>query len=102
MVEKLVASFTFQHTLVEGPTKDKFMIFPTTTDGRVHIQAVRTDDFQIIETIDVINTEGRVVLHKEKCPIKFYLDLNDQAGGLYFIRVRTTLYEETRQIILQH
>ena len=102
MIDNLLAHITIIHTINELEQEEYLKIFPNPTTGRIDIQAKKLDEFHIIEKIELFNAEGRLVQEYGISPTKFYLDINDQPNGVYFLKIQTNLKTEIHKVVLQH
>ncbi len=101
MIDNLVVSPTITHTINEKETDAYMHIYPTQTDGRVFIETKKLQQYHIIENIEVLNSSGQVVKSYGISPIKYFLNLNDLADGVYIIKVKTNVKTVTERIVLQ-
>jgi hypothetical protein len=100
MIDNLIATVTFQHTLTDS-NPDFISIYPTVTTGLVNIEANRQDPGNEIQSIEVYDASGRSVRQYGRTPSKFFVDLKGLEAGTYFLRVRTSVRVKTTPIILE-
>ncbi len=101
MIDNLMAQRTYVHTASKTvKDNDRIRVFPNVTTGIVHIEAPKVQQFHIIERLQVINAEGRVVQEYTNIPVKFYIDLSGQTNGNYYLKVKTNLYADTFPVVL--
>ena len=101
MIDNMLAHRTYIHTVEEVEKSEYLNIFPVPTDGRINIEARKINDYHIIEEIELRDKEGRIVKKWGRAPTKFFIDIGDQAEGLYYLRVTTNLKTEVHQVLLQ-
>ncbi len=102
MIDNFMGSTTLVHTVQELDQEEYLKVEPTLTSGRVNIHAKIIDEFHIIESIQLINVEGRIVQEYGVVPTKFYVDIDHHPNGVYLLRINTNLKSETFKLILQH
>ncbi len=101
IIDNLTMHITVQHTIGEK-NQDKYLkVYPTLSSGIVHIEAKKLNEYHIIEQLDVLDGNGKLVQQFKNVPTKFFVDLADLANGQYFIHVRTNKKSERFKIILQ-
>lgn len=102
MIDNLYANYTVVHTVKKTESEEQayLKVYPTRTTGRVNIEAEKLQDFHIIEQIDLISADGRIVQSWGTSPTKFFIDINQHANGLYYLRVQTNKKTETIKLVL--
>ncbi len=101
MIDNMMMHITMVHGLVVDPSLNKdIRVFPTVTTGIVHIEAKKVQKYHIIEEMQLVNMQGRVVKRFTNVPVKFYIDVSDQPNGTYYLRVKTNLYSDVFPVII--
>ena len=100
MIDNMMAHITWVHTIGEQEQANYLNVYPNPTDGRVHIQARKIKAYHIVERLEVFNSQGQIVRSFENVPTKFFVDLDDQPNGTYFVKVQTNFETETFPVIL--
>lgn len=101
MIDNFLVNITYAHTLVKTPhNNDKIMVYPTITSNIVNIEAPKVAEFHIIEDLQLINVEGKVVQQHKMCPTKFYIDVSGHPSGMYYLKVKTNLYSGTYPVYI--
>jgi hypothetical protein len=100
MIDNMWIQLTLFHT-VKSEMEDYMKVYPTMTNGIVNIETIKIQDYHIIESIQLIDLNGRVVKQYGKSPTKFYLDISDQIDGMYYLKVHTNKQTSTYPIILR-
>ena len=101
MIDNIIARETIRHTVAEVEQTEYLKVYPTTTNGRVHIEAKKLKEYHIIEKLEVYTMGGERVQYFENVPTKFFIDLDDQAAGTYIIKIQTNKKSETHKVLLQ-
>ncbi len=101
MIDNMIGHYTFVHTVKEEAPTEYMKVFPTLTQGRVHIQAEKRMDYHIIEHMELYDSSGRLVRKWGKAPVKFFIDIPDLDDGLYYLSVTTNIKTETHRIQLK-
>lgn len=101
MIDNMIAHVTGIHTVKKSEHEEYLKVFPTATTGIVHIETAKLQEYHIIESIEVMNAEGKIVDRYGISPTKFYIDLSRHRNSIYYIRVKTNFKTETFKVILQ-
>ncbi|HZG01805.1 MAG TPA: hypothetical protein VEY71_12435 [Chitinophagales bacterium] len=101
MIDNLSAHITIVHTVKKAAQTEYLRAFPSITNGIVNIEAQDIDAFHVIESIDVLRPDGRLVKSYGHAPVRYWVDLSDCTDGLYFLRVNTNVSSRTFPILLQ-
>lgn len=102
IIDNLSHHLTLIHTLNEIKQKDYLKVYPTITNGKIDINARKSDQFHIIKNMQLINIQGEIVEEFGISPTKFSININHHPTGVYFLKVTTNFQTETFKIILQH
>ncbi|MBC8046909.1 MAG: T9SS type A sorting domain-containing protein [Fimbriimonadaceae bacterium] len=100
MMDNFMGHITFIHTVKNDEQTEYLHIYPSPTDGIVHIEAEKLQEYHIIESIQLININGEIIKRYGRSPTKFYIDISDQENGLYYLRVNTNIKSETVPVLL--
>jgi len=100
MIDNLLAHITIIHTVNEVEQEEYLKVYPNLTSGAVNIQARKIDEFHIIEKMELINVEGKIVAEFGISPTKFSIDIGNQPNGIYFLKIKTNLKTETFRLVL--
>jgi hypothetical protein len=101
LIDNMLAHITIIHTVNEIKQEEYMAITPNPTSGRVNITTKKIDEPHIIEKIELVNIEGRVVQQWGVSPTKFYVDIGNHPNGIYFLNVKTNIQSETFKIVLE-
>ncbi len=102
MIDNLHFQSVTPHTLEDLVPEGTYMsIGPNPSSGRIQILTEKLPDYHIIESIEVWNMQGQAVRQYGKSPTKFWIDIGDLPKGVYFLKVKTNLREETFKVLLQ-
>jgi len=100
MIDNMMARITFIHT-VKGEGQSEYLrVYPTVTTGLLNIEAEKLDEFHIIESMQLVNVEGKVVQRFGKAPTKYWVDIAGHNNGLYYLTVNTNLKSKTFPVFL--
>ncbi len=100
MMDNFMAEQTFVHTVKKAADNNYLKVYPTLTTGRVFIEAEKLQEYHIIESIRIVNTEGRTVRTYGQAPTKFFVDMADLPRGNYYINVTTNKRSQTFTVTL--
>jgi hypothetical protein len=102
MIDNMSAHITWVHTVKKGEGEEYMKVYPTATNGVLNIEGAHLTEYHIIESIEVINSEGKIVDKYGISPTKFRIDISKHPAGQYFIRIKTNLKTKTFPVILTH
>ena len=100
MIDNMMSHFTIVHTVNEVNNGNYLNVFPNPTDGIVHVQVKKQTTFHIIEHMELVDAQGRIVAQWENIPTKFWFDAAKYGEGVYVLNVRTNLQSESVPIIV--
>ncbi len=100
MMDNLLMHITIIHTVNEVEQEEYMTISPNPTTGIVNIATKKINDVHIIEKIELVNVEGRVLEQWGISPTKFYVDIGHHPDGIYFLHVKTNIKSEVFKIVL--
>ena len=100
LIDNFIAHMTFLHTVKEVNQTDYLNVYPNPTSGIITIAAEKLMEFHIIEHMELLNSQGRVVEQWNNLPTKFWFDASKYGNGLYFLKVKTNIQSETLPIIV--
>lgn len=101
MIDNMFAHITVIHTVNEIKPEAYMVVMPNPTSGRVDIVTEKRNGPHIIEKIELINMEGKVVQEWGISPTKFYIDISDHPNGIYILKVKTNIKTESFKIVLE-
>lgn len=101
MIDNMWAAFTWVHTLNELEPDQYMRVSPNPTKGKVDIVTAKVEGYHIIEEMVLTDEHGREIRKWQHIPTKYFIDLSGQIPGVYFLRVKTNIKEETFRIILE-
>ncbi len=102
MIDNMNAHATMIHTAVSGQHFDKYLnVYPNPTSDLLFIEAQKIQGFHIIENMQLIDNLGNIVEEWKNIPTKFFIKTQKYPGGLYRLRIKTNIEEETFPIIIE-
>ncbi len=100
IMDNFLVHITMIHTVNEVDTKEYMTVGPNPTQGRVELVTKKREGYHVIENMELVNAEGKVVQNWGLSPTKYFIDISNQPNGIYFLRVKTNIQTETFKIIL--
>ena len=97
VIDNLFFSETWVHTINENDI-DQMLVYPTIVKNRLNLISKKTKEFNIIEKIDLISTDGKLIKQWGKSPTKFEIDISEVPSGTYLLLVKTSLFEKSFKI----
>jgi hypothetical protein len=101
MIDNLLAGITILHTLEEEEMDDYMRVFPTVTDGRVYIETQKLQESHFIESIRVMDLQGKEVKRFDRRPVKTFIDLQSLPASTYILIIDTNKKRSEFKIVLQ-
>ena len=75
---------------------DKFEVYPTQTNGLVHIKLTASNKEKNLQLFDV---KGQLLLQKQWFEAETNIDLSNFSDGIYFIKLKNDNSLQTEKII---
>ena len=101
MIDNIMASPTFIHTVSESQAEKYMEVSPNPTTGRIDIATSKVNQYHLIEKMELIDSESRVVQVWQRIPTKFFIDIGHHPAGMYYLKIQTNLRTETFKVILE-
>jgi hypothetical protein len=86
----------------EIKSKDKFVVFPNTTNGVVHVESTFEAENKLINSISVYDAFGKLLEHNIGVSKRVTLDLSKYPDGVYYLRPNTKDKSDYLKVILNH
>lgn len=100
MMDNFAAHLTAFHTINENKS-DKFLnLSPNPSRGIIDISAQKTGTVQYIESIELVDLNGKIVKRWGLSPTKFTIDVSDQTAGVYMLRINSNIMKEEFKIVI--
>lgn len=100
MIDNMLMHMTYLHGAINESEQPYLKVYPSTTTGVVHIETVKLQEYHIIEQIELISIDGKVMQTFGRAPTKFYIDISNHAAGMYYLKITTNKKTETFPVIL--
>lgn len=102
MIDNLSIHRTMFHTVTNAAFQKEYVkVYPTLTSGLINIKAEKQNQFDIIEKVQIINTEGKVVKELGQSAVDLSMDIGDLPSNLYYVKVKTNIRSATIPVILK-
>ncbi|MCB0803583.1 MAG: T9SS type A sorting domain-containing protein [Flavobacteriales bacterium] len=101
MIDNMIYDITFIHTINENETSEYIEISPNPASNRVSIKTRKSEEFHIIEKMQLIDLNGDIVYEWTNCPTNFYFETNNFESGVYFLKIKTNLKTEIHKLIIE-
>lgn len=102
MMDNFMAHITIIHSVNEKEQEQYVDIWPNPSSARVNINLRKTDEFHIIEKMELYNITGSLMQTYEYIPTRFFIDVSNYPNGIYFLKVQSNIETEIVRIIVQH
>ena len=100
LIDNFIAHLTVIHILDDVEKKEYLTVYPNPSTGIIYIETRKLMDFHIIESMELVNAQGRVVERWTNIPTRFWFDSGKYDDGLYYLKVKTNIQSETVPIIV--
>ena len=100
MIDNMMSHITIIHTAKTVKQTDYLNVFPNPSGSIIHIEAEKLEDFHIIEQMELINSEGKVVRNWQNIPTKFWFDVKNFSDGNYTLHVKTNVNNKNIPIVI--
>jgi succinylglutamate desuccinylase len=95
-----VHSFRVQNaTTIDEQSLEKFEVYPTQTNGLVHIKSTASNEEKNLQLFGV---KGQLLLQKQWFEAETDIDLSNFSEGIYFIKFKTDNFLQTEKIIFNN
>ena len=101
MMDNLLVHVTIIHTVNEVKQDEYLVVAPNPTSGRVEISTKKINEYHIIEKMELLDSNGRVLENWDMIPTKFFIDISNYPNGLYYLNIKTNKESKVSKIILQ-
>ncbi len=99
IIDDFISHPTFVHTIQEVERKQYLTVYPNPSNGIVNIEAQKKSEFHLIEVMELINAQGKVVERWNNIPTKYWFDSKKYADGYYLLKIKTNFQSETIPLI---
>ena len=97
---RIVHSFRVQNaTFIDEQSFDKFEVYPTQSNGLVHIKSTANNQEKNLQLFDV---KGQLLLQKQWFEAETDIDLSNFCEGIYFIKFKTDNSLQKEKIIFNN
>lgn len=101
MIDNLVAYYSIMHPVKEISMADYLNVYPSTTNGIVNVEAKKLNERDIITSMELISSDGKVLERYGQNNIKTVIDISHYPSGSYFLKVTTNVKTKTVPITLE-
>ncbi len=103
MIDNMVVHPTFLHAAVNKiQGNDLFKIYPNPANTLLHIESAQLSGQQIIEKMELFDTQGKLVIAWSVIPAKFFIDVRNYESGMYYLKISTKDVLKTYPIVISH
>lgn len=101
MIDNMLAHHTMIHTVKDVNQTSYLNVYPNPANNIIHIEAEKLMEFHIIEHMELINPQGKVVEQWKNIPTRFWFDTGKYEDGIYLLKIKTNIRSETIPVIVR-
>jgi hypothetical protein len=101
MIDNLNTHMTFAHPVKEVTLSDDFNVYPNPSSNRINIQLKEGDKPEIIELMELLDTQGKVVGEWKNIPTRFWIETNKYPAGMYYLKIKTNVRSKAVPVTIQ-
>lgn len=101
MIDNFMAHTTIFHPVKEISQIDEVVVYPTITNGIVNVEVKKTSPTDIIDKIELLNVDGKIMEWYGQNYTKVVLDLSKHIPGIYYVKISINKKSMTRKIIYE-
>ncbi len=87
MIDNMNAHNTIIHPVKEISQIDNIVVYPNITNGIVNVEMKKTANTDVIQNIELYNSEGKLVESYGQNYTKVVLDISKHKAGMYYLNV---------------
>ncbi|MFN0201458.1 MAG: T9SS type A sorting domain-containing protein [Bacteroidia bacterium] len=101
MIDNMSAHVTQVHTVDPKDKQEHYIsVYPNPSAEILYIEAKYQPVFHLIEEMELLTYEGKVVERWQNIPTKYFINTQKYATGNYLLKVKTNLKTETIPIVV--
>ncbi len=101
VIDNMMSGITYVHIVKNTKQTEYLRVYPTNTTGIVSIEAEKLEEFHVIESMQLISSDGKIVEQFGVAPTKTFININGHPDGLYYLRVNTNIKSKTFPVFLK-
>lgn len=101
MIDNLMTQSTFFHPVKETSNVGELTVYPNKTNGIVNVEMQKKSDEDMIENIQLVNADGRLLENYGPNYTKVVLDISKYPTGTYFLKVTIDKKTTSHKIIYE-
>jgi hypothetical protein len=95
------AHVTLAHPVKEVIANDYFNVYPNPAKNIINIQLKAETEFHIIENMELIDSQGRLVEQWKNIPTRYWIETSKYKSGVYYLKIKTNLRSKTIPVTIQ-
>lgn len=100
MIDNMMANLTMIHPVNEMKKIEFLNVYPTVTDGIIHIESRFETENVPLQTIDFVGVDGKLIDHFTNRSSKFQIDVSRYEAGMYFLKITSDIRTENHPVML--
>jgi hypothetical protein len=101
MIDNLNVHVTIIHPVKEVEGSDYFNVYPNPAKNILHIELKSLHEFHIIENMQLVNAEGKLVQEWRNIPVRFWIDTSKYPNGMYYLKIKSNIKSKTIPVLIQ-
>lgn len=101
LIDNMHAHITMVHPVKENANGEYFNVYPNPAKNVINIELDRRNEFHIIESLQLVDAQGKLMQEWKNVPTRFWIDVSKYANGMYYLRVKSNFKSKTFPISIQ-
>lgn len=103
MIDNMLVDITSLHGSVNKiHGEGLFQIYPNPAHDIIHIESAKLSGSEVIEKMELFNYAGKSVASWTNIPAKYFVDVNNYANGMYYLKINTKQGIKCYPIVVSH
>ena len=101
MIDNMNAHTTIFHPVKEISQIDELVVYPNLTNGIVNVELRKTSPSDVIDNIDLVTVDGKIIERFGLNYTKVVIDLSKHLPGIYYLKVTANKKTKLHKIIYE-
>jgi hypothetical protein len=101
LIDNMLIHATTVHTVKKIDSENIFSIYPNPANNIIYLVAQKTFSNSIIEVMELVNSEGKIVDTWKNITTQFTIDTTPYSNGNYYLNIATSSKKETIALVIR-